>query len=224
MSQKRAPSRKTKTVSTIIPQPFPTSNPSPTEMLQSPTVITYPTVVTVGQEEKKQNVLELTSDEISSLRKMLVTFTEPLLSVETEEEEEDDEEDELEDVDLFVVETENFLGSAVKEIIFPKFLKNTQRVDQKSNLYFSIHGEPKVYAQLLKLVASDEPLKPLVIKLYEPNEAGTDVVIAVTYEFPTPTLLAIDFGNLSHAREKPREIRVEFDFNHFKIDNVDFFC
>ena len=66
---------------------------------------------------------------------------------------------------MFKVETESFLGDAVKEVVFPKFLKSTQRVEEKSNLYMALHGDPKVYAQLLKLVASDQPLKPLVIKL-----------------------------------------------------------
>ena len=205
---KKAPKKLAKTISTIIPPPTvaPVVQPK-----SQPTIISDPFVHIQSEELSKTFFTGLTNEEVSDIRKLLASQTASSSA-------------DLEDVDLFKVETESFLGDAVKEVVFPKFLKSTQRVEEKSNLYMALHGDPKVYAQLLKLVASDQPLKPLVIKLYEPNEEETKLEIAVTYEFPTPTLLAIDFGNLSHSREKPREIRIEFNFNHFKVDDVDFYC
>jgi len=51
-----------------------------------------------------------------------------------------------------------------------------------------------------------------------PNgETGTSLI-----EFPNPTLVAIDFGNLSTMREEPRELKVEIDFEHIIIDGIDF--
>jgi len=213
---KRASTKKpAKTISTIIPPPTvaPVVQPKP-----QPSIL-EPFVYIQSEELSKTFFTGLTNEEVSDIRKLLASQ-----AASSADSEDGESGDELEDVDLFKVETENFLGDAVKEVVFPKFLKSTQRVEEKSNLYMALHGDPKVYAQLLKLVASDQPLKPLVIKLYEPNEEETKLEIAVIYEFPTPTLLAIDFGNLSHSREKPREIRIEFNFNHFKVDDVDFYC
>lgn len=217
---KRAPTKKpAKTISTIIPPP----TVAPVVQPKQPSIL-EPFVHIQSEELSKTFFTGLTNEEVSDIRKLLASQVASSSSADSEDGEDGESGDDLEDVDLFKVETENFLGDAVKEVVFPKFLKNTQRVEEKSNLYMALHGDPKVYAQLLKLVASDQPLKPLVIKLYEPNEEETKLEIAVTYEFPTPTLLAIDFGNLSHSREKPREIRIEFNFNHFKVDDVDFYC
>lgn len=228
---KKAPVKKPKTSSTIIPPP--SIQPLPKTAASS---IYDPNLVILNDERLDKLISgDLSEEEISEIRKFLAREKElhsPIIvpapsdiaNGEQDEIDCENEEVDAEDIDMFMVETENFMGSAVKDVIFPKFLKNTQRVDDKSNLYLALHGEPKVYAQLLKLVASDEPLKPLVIKLYEPNADETALVVAATYSFPSPTLHAIDFGNLSHSREKPREIRIEFNFDHFKIDDVDFFC